>query len=136
MWDEAIAGHLGAGSTGLALNSAGAAGDPWSTALPGAYGAGTAGNIVGNNLDATVSSRATQASVNTIDDFLDTEIGTILAGLVAINADTDAIELDTQDIQSRLPAALVGGRMNSNVSAVNNFQVQGTGALGDEWRPV
>lgn len=58
VWDEAIAGHLGAGSTGLALNSAGAAGDPWSTALPGAYGAGTAGNIVGNGIDAAVSSRA------------------------------------------------------------------------------
>ena len=58
VWDEAIAGHLGAGSTGLALNSAGAAGDPWSTALPGAYGAGTAGKIVGDNVNATISSRA------------------------------------------------------------------------------
>jgi hypothetical protein len=47
-WDEAIAGHLGAGSTGAALNASGAAGDPWSTALPGAYGAGTAGHILGN----------------------------------------------------------------------------------------
>jgi hypothetical protein len=55
VWDEPIAGHLGAGSTGLALNSAGAAGDPWSTALPGAYGAGTAGKIVGDNIDAPSS---------------------------------------------------------------------------------
>jgi hypothetical protein len=61
VWDTAIAGHLGAGSTGLALNSAGAAGDPWSTAIPGAYGAGTAGKILGTNLDATVSSRSTFA---------------------------------------------------------------------------
>ena len=65
VWDEAIAGHLGAGSTGAALNAAGSAGDPWTTPLPGAYGAGTAGNIVGTNLDATVSSRATPAQVNT-----------------------------------------------------------------------
>jgi hypothetical protein len=64
VWDEAIAGHLGAGSTGLALNSAGAAGDPWSTALPGAYGAGTAGKIVGDNVNATISSRASQTSVD------------------------------------------------------------------------
>lgn len=55
VWDEAIAGHAGAGSTGEALSAAGSAGDPWATALPGAYGAGTAGNIVGNNLDAPVS---------------------------------------------------------------------------------
>ena len=32
----------------------------------------------------------------------------------------DAIETDTQDIQSRLPAALVGGRMDSDVEAINN----------------
>lgn len=30
------------------VNDAGAAGDPWNTTLPGAYAAGTAGNIVGN----------------------------------------------------------------------------------------
>jgi hypothetical protein len=66
VWDEAIAGHLSAGSTGLALNSAGSAGDPWSTSLPGAYGAGTAGNILGNNLDVAVSTLATQVSVDAV----------------------------------------------------------------------
>lgn len=55
VWDEAIAGHLGAGSTGEKLNSAASAGDPWATALPGAYGAGTAGKIVGDNLNAPIS---------------------------------------------------------------------------------
>lgn len=35
----------------------------WSEALPGAFGAGEAGNIVGNRLDAAVSSRATQADI-------------------------------------------------------------------------
>ena len=48
VWDEAIAGHLGAGTTGASLNAAGAAGDPWLIALPGAYVAGSAGEIVGN----------------------------------------------------------------------------------------
>jgi hypothetical protein len=55
VWDEQISGHIITGSTGEKLNSAGGAGDPWSTALPGAYGAGTAGNILGTNLDAPVS---------------------------------------------------------------------------------
>lgn len=58
-WDATLASHLNAGSTGAALNAAGSSGDPWNTALPGAYGAGSAGNIVGNNLNATVSSRST-----------------------------------------------------------------------------
>lgn len=45
-----------------------------------------------------------KASLNTIDDFLDTEVAAILA--------------DTDDIQTRLPAALVGGRMDSSVGAM------------------
>jgi hypothetical protein len=56
VWEEAIADHSGtAGSTAAALAAASSAGDPWGTALPGAYGAGTAGFIVGNNLDAPIS---------------------------------------------------------------------------------
>lgn len=106
VWDEVLSGHLTAGTTGAALNGAGSAGDPWLTALPGAYGAGTAGKILGDNLNATVSSRASQASLDTVDDFLDTEVAAILA--------------DTNDIQTRLPAALVGGLMASNVSDVTD----------------
>lgn len=64
VWDEAIAGHLTAGSTGASLNGAGSAGDPWTTALPGSYGAGTAGKILGDNLNATVSSRAPESGGN------------------------------------------------------------------------
>jgi len=79
VWDEAIAGHAISGSTGEALAAAGGAGDPWITALPGSYSAGQAGYIVGTNLNATVSSRATQTSVDTIDDFLDTEVAAIKA---------------------------------------------------------
>lgn len=77
VWDVTLAEHLSAGSTGFALNAAGSAGDPWSTALPGAYGAGTAGFIVGTNLDDTVSSRATQTSVDAVDDYVDTEVAQI-----------------------------------------------------------
>jgi hypothetical protein len=59
VWDEILSGHLGAGSTGEALNNAGAVGaDPWLALLPGAYGPGSAGKIVGDNLDAKVSSAA------------------------------------------------------------------------------
>lgn len=62
VWDEVLSGHLTGGSTGAGLNAAGSAGDPWATSLPGAYGAGTAGKIVGDNLNATVSSRLASAS--------------------------------------------------------------------------
>jgi hypothetical protein len=57
IWDSAISGHTTSGTFGGALNSAGSAGDPWNTNLPGAYAAGTAGFIVGTNLNATITSR-------------------------------------------------------------------------------
>lgn len=91
VWDEMVADHLDAGSTGLALNSAGAAGDPWGTALPGVYGAGTAGKILGDNLDVTVTSRASQASVDDLptNAELATALGTaddaVLAAIAALN---------------------------------------------------
>lgn len=108
VWDEAIAGHLGAGSTGEALNAAGAAGDPWTTTLPGAYGAGSAGYIIGTNVNATVSSRASQTSVDTIDGIADNilldtaEIGAAGAGLTNLpwNAAWDA------EVQSECTDAL------------------------------
>lgn len=55
----------------------GAGGDPWATALPGAYGAGTAGKIVGDNVDALISSRATPAQVNTEADTALTDYGAL-----------------------------------------------------------
>lgn len=64
VWDEAIADHDDAGSTGEALAAAGSAGDPWTTALPGSYSAGQAGKIIGDNLNATVSSRLASSAIS------------------------------------------------------------------------
>jgi hypothetical protein len=121
VWEEAIADHSGtSGSTAEQLAAAGAAGDPWATALPGAYSAGQAGKIVGDNLNATVSSRATQASVDTIDSevgvidgivdsiLVDTaEIGAAGAGLTAITAKTDNLPSDPAD------ASVIAGRFDT-----------------------
>jgi len=54
VWDEAIAGHLGAGSTGEALTGAGATGNPWITVLEGSLTASdllrvTAGVVAGKD---------------------------------------------------------------------------------------
>lgn len=64
VWDEALSGHATSGTAGAALTSASAAGDPWGTALPGAYGVGTAGKILGTNLDAAVSSRSSHSAAD------------------------------------------------------------------------
>lgn len=98
------------GRLDLLLDSAAAGGDPWGTAVPGAYGAGTAGYLIGTNLDATVSSRATQTSVDTVDNLIDTEVA-------AIKSVVDDILVDTG---TTLPAMLatISGYVDTEVAAV------------------
>lgn len=67
VWDEVLSGHLTPGTTGNALNAAGAAGDPWTTILPGSYGEGTAGKLIGDNIDAPISTRVETGEM-TVDD--------------------------------------------------------------------
>lgn len=87
VWEEAIADHSGtAGSTAEALSSAGAAGDPWGTALPGAYSSGTAGYIIGNNLNAAVSSRSSHSASDVWASGTRT--------LTAIDEDSTTLDLD------------------------------------------
>lgn len=114
VWDEILSGHAISGSTGEALSAAGGAGDPWITALPGSYSAGQAGYIVGNNLNATVSSRATQSSVDIVAGYLDTEIAAIKAktdNLPASPAATGDIPTATQNADALL---------NRDMSAVSD----------------
>ncbi len=65
VWDLPLSGHTTSGSTGGSLNASGASGDPWSASLPGSYGVGTAGNIVGVRVDAAISSRSTYTGTDT-----------------------------------------------------------------------
>jgi hypothetical protein len=50
VWDELVAGHLTAGTTGKALSDAGGAGNPWGTPVTGNTDAGTFGELVGKRL--------------------------------------------------------------------------------------
>ena len=125
VWDEATSGHTTAGTTGKALTDAGSAGDPWSTAVPGAYSAGSAGYILGTNLNATVSSRATQTSVDTIDDFLDTEIAAIKAktdNLPAAPAAVGDIPTATQNADALLKRDMSAVTGESDRSPLNAFR--------------
>lgn len=47
VWNALSANYNAAGTMGEAMGAAGTAGDPWTTPLPGAYGPGTAGEIIG-----------------------------------------------------------------------------------------
>lgn len=89
VWEEDITDHSGtSSSTAEALAAAGSAGDPWTTTLPGSYTGSQAGKMLSDIL---------------------TDTGTTLQG------ELDGIQADTEDIQTRLPAALVGGRIDATV---------------------
>lgn len=96
IWDEALAGHVSAGSTGEALSAAGSAGDPWITPLPGAYGAGTAGNILGNPLAvASLAANSVTASALAADAVAEIADGVwdeALAGHLAAGSTGEALD--------------------------------------------
>lgn len=87
VWDETAASHNTAGTMGNLLNSAGAAADPWVTALPGAYGAGTAGNIIGNLGSDSVNINAIKAKTDqltfTVPNVVDASGGASAAAIAA-----------------------------------------------------
>jgi hypothetical protein len=74
MWDVTLSGHLTSGTTGAALNAAGSAGDPWSTALS-TYGAGTAGKLVYDGFTTNVPAIKTKTDpmTYTATNFLQTD---------------------------------------------------------------
>lgn len=76
VWNAILANFLTPGSTGAALSSAGSAGDPWITNLPGAYAPGSAGDIIGNLL-ADMGTRAVDGT------YTNDELLRILAAVIA-----------------------------------------------------
>lgn len=77
VWDEVVTtgAHDTATYAGAGLLAAASAGDPWSTALPGAYGAGTAGLLLGTTIPN---------AIDAIDNYVDTEIGTLTTELAKV----------------------------------------------------
>lgn len=74
--------------------------------VPGSYGAGTHGKLVGDNLNATVGSRASQTTA-------------------------DSVKTKTDQL-----AFGVANRVNANVTHINEIEVGGDGESGTEWGPV
>lgn len=108
VWDLTTTGHTTGGTFGAAMNAAGSAGDPWSTALPGAYSAGSAGYILGTNLNATVSSRLASASYTAPLDAAGTRSA---VGMASANLDAQlaSIQTDTTTLLARITSTLFSG---------------------------
>ena len=146
VWDEAISGHAVAGSTGATLSSAGSAGDPWTTAIPGSYTSSQAGYILGTTV---VNSLANDAIVyvnpSTAYDLelirgdaydgtshakLSFPAGQDIAGvactLTVRNADTDAslINIDGVGVGSNAVITLTSAQTVDLVPGIQKFDVE------------
>jgi hypothetical protein len=85
----------------------------------------TALATVDSNVDAILVDTGT-----TIPALLGTPAADLAADIAAIKSVADAVETDTQDIQSRLPAALsAGGFMMADMEAVNGVSLDGDGSV-------
>lgn len=130
VWDAATADHTDAGSTGEALDDAGSAGDPWNTALPGSYGAGTAGKIVGDNLNATVSSRsAFDASTDEVD--VGKVKGVAVAGVADFKADVSGVATPG-DAMTLEDGAITAAKFGANAIAAAAVAADTLAAIADE----
>jgi hypothetical protein len=138
VWDEATSGHTTAGTTGAAIIAAGSAGDPWSTSLPGAYGAGTAGKIIGDNINATISSRMASYTQPTgflaatfpatVSSYAGGAVASVTAGVTLDSSERNTlVDLVWDEAMSgHTTAGTYGGRI---VRATNsNTEVQITGS--------
>jgi hypothetical protein len=120
---DQIAGSSVSTSTAqIGVNVVQAGGTAWGS------GAITAGAIASN----AITSAKLATDCITSAQLASTAITEIQSGL-ATTANVAAVETDTQDIQSRLPAALVSGRMDSSVGAMEpntiTSSVIATGAI-------
>lgn len=80
--------------------------------------ASTLGTPAGADMSADIAAVKTDTAAILVDTAdIQPKIGTPATNL---SADIAAVQTDTNDIQTRLPAALVGGRMDSNVGAVGS----------------
>ncbi len=107
VWNEATATHQAVGSTGKALTDAQSAGDPMASTVPGAYPAGTAGNLIGNLLDAAVSSRQPSGPVDLNADQSGVTVGTV----TTTTALTNAVNLAAGQVVASVsnPVTVTGG---------------------------
>lgn len=146
VWDEAIAGHAGAGTTGAALSAAGTSSDPWTTAIPGSYTAGQAGYVVGTTIVNGLSNDAivyvnpstkydlelirSDAYDGVSHDKLSFPAGKDIAGLTCTitvrNADTDASLMSVAGVGvgSNAVITLTSAQTASLVPGIQKFDVE------------
>jgi len=88
--------HLGDDATVIPQSGSSVV-DPWSVSLPGSYASGSAGSILGTNLDAHVSSRSTFAGGAVASVTAPVTVGTNndKSGYALVSSGLDAIQVES-----------------------------------------
>lgn len=132
-------GDWNVGKTGYALSATGIQA-VWDALTSALTTVGSVGKLIVDNINATISSRSSHsaadvwasatrtltsaANITSTGGTTVPQTGDSFARLGApvgasISADIAGVQSDTNDIQTRIPAALVGGRMDSNLGAIS-----------------
>jgi hypothetical protein len=102
--------------------------DPWLTQLPGTYLAGSAGAILGGNLDAAVSSRLATAGYTVPDN---TDIAALVASVgIGLHTELDAVKLQTDKL------TFTGSNLNTNMQVNSDKTGYQLAASGMDAIPV
>lgn len=144
VWDETRAAHVTVGSMGeFQANIDAKSSDietdtaDIQTRLPAALAGGRMDSDVGNMQAGTIDAAAIATDAVDADALaadavseIQSGLGT-LAGQVSITVDIAAVQADTDDIQTRLPASLVSGRMDSDVGNMQTGTVNAAALATD-----
>ena len=87
------------GRLDLILDAAGGAGDPWITAIPGAYGAGTAGLLLGTTIPTNIAAIKAETAL-IVADTNELQTDDYPTSIAAIKAETALIVADTNELQT------------------------------------
>lgn len=124
VWDEAKAGHVTAGSFGEEVQA-----HALSTEIS------ALNDVTAAEVRTEMDSNSTQLAA-IVADTNELQTDDVPGLIAALDVVVDRVEADTQNIQSRLPAALSNGAIDANVARINDTAVTGNGASGTEWGPV
>jgi hypothetical protein len=127
VWEEAIADHSGtSGSTAEALNAAGSAGDPWTTALPGSYTGTQAGKILSDVLTDTADLQANQGNWLTATGFSTHDASAVVT---ALGTGSTLSALATAAELAKVPKS--DGAVSWNATALASINTQCDTAISD-----
>jgi len=122
VWDEARVGHVGAGSFGETVRVTPAGAPNLDAAVSSRAAPGDAMDLVAGAVDAAaIATDAIDSDAIAASAVAEIQAGLATAAtLAAVGAAVLAVNADTDDIQTRLPATLVGGRMRSQVEGMDS----------------